>query len=214
MLVADKVASGHERGNSAPNASGAGSARETARNPTRDPARRPYDEVEVSVASLSAPREVVVATPERPMSDALSAKLDSALEKVDKRNPKFKAARDEERFSQTSKAWNRLCTEIEQHLRAVAKALVQSHQLNLDIGSEGGGINAKPWIEEMSGVLERLSFKIDNRAIVATTQRGVIGMTPLKDGITYDWIEGMVVEWVLACAEARPLDGIGRGSGR
>jgi hypothetical protein len=136
------------------------------------------------------------------MPTDLSARLDAALEKVDKRDQKFKAARDEERFAQTSKAWNRLCAEIDAHLRAVAKAVVQSHQLNLDIGCDGGGINAKPWIEEMGGVLERLSYKVDDRSIVAFTKRAVIATIPIKGGVSYDWIEGTVVDWVVSCSDA------------
>jgi hypothetical protein len=136
------------------------------------------------------------------LTPELSSKLDVALEKLDKVNAKFKAARDEERFAQSSKSWNAVCGEIDTHLRNVAKTLILSHQLNLDIGSEGGGVKAKPWIEEMSQVFERLYFRLEGDQAVAFYGSRTVATTRIKE-IDYTWIERAVVDWVVMSVEQR-----------
>jgi hypothetical protein len=136
------------------------------------------------------------------LSPELSSKLDVALEKLDKLNAKFKAARDEERFAQSSKIWNKTCGEIDGHLRNVAKTLVLSHQLNLDIGSDGGGVKAKPWIEEMSQVFERLFFRLEGDQVIASFGSRTVATARIKD-MSYSFVEQAVVDWVVMSIEQR-----------
>jgi hypothetical protein len=131
-----------------------------------------------------------------------AARLDAALERIDRISAKFKAARDEERTSQTTKLWHRRCAEIDAHLRAMAKVLIGSHQLNLDIGSDGGGLKARPWMEEMGQTFERLWFKVEGTNVVATSGSRTIATTRVKD-IDYAWVAQVVVDWVVGAAEQR-----------
>ncbi|MEQ1570144.1 MAG: hypothetical protein ABMA64_31210, partial [Myxococcota bacterium] len=132
-----------------------------------------------------------------PIRPELAARLEQALGVLDQLNPTFKSGRDEERYAQTTKAWHRVCAEVDHHLRTLGKALVESHQLSLDIGSDGGGVNAKPWIEEIGGSLDRLWFKLDGAKVVAFFGQRGLGEASLYD-LTYEWVEQMVVEWVVA----------------
>lgn len=136
------------------------------------------------------------------LSDELTAKLTAALEKLDRIDPKFKSARDEERFAQITKTWHRLCAEIDGHLRSVAKLLIHTHQLALEVGSEGGSINAKPFIDENGGSLERLYFKLHENAIVVVSGQRTILTASLKD-VSYEWVENAVVEWAVNTIESR-----------
>lgn len=132
----------------------------------------------------------------------LSARLDVALARLDKLDARFRAAREEERFAQNTKIWNRLCAEIDGHLRTMAKVLFTSHQLNLDIGSDGGGMKARPWMEEMGQTFERLWFKLDGGQVVASSGARTIATAKLKE-ITYAWVERAVVDWVVGSAEQK-----------
>jgi hypothetical protein len=136
------------------------------------------------------------------LNPELSSKLDTALERLDRLNAKFKAARDEERFAQSSKAWNRVCGEIDGYLRSVAKALIESHQLNLDIGSEGGGVKAKPYLEEMTQVFERLYFRLDGDQAIASFGTRTVATTRIKE-LDYAWVEKAVVDWVVMSVEGK-----------
>lgn len=139
-------------------------------------------------------------TRELVLSPELTARLDVALEKLDRMDPKFKGARDEERFAQITKTWHRLCAEIDGHLRHVAKLLISTHQLALEVGSEGGSINAKPFMEENGGALERLYFKLQDNGIVVVCGPRTLTTQSLKD-VTYEWVEEVVVEWTVNCVE-------------
>ncbi|MEQ1505439.1 MAG: hypothetical protein ABMB14_24620 [Myxococcota bacterium] len=130
------------------------------------------------------------------LDPGLAAILDTALDKLDRVDPKFKATRDEERYAQTTKAWHRSCAELDAHLRLVGKVLFTSHQLNLDIGSEGGGVKARPWIDEMNKVFERLWFVLEGTEVVATSGGATIARAKLKD-VSYGWVERAVVDWVV-----------------
>ena len=134
------------------------------------------------------------------LSPELSAKLGPALARLDAADARFKGARDEERFAQMSKAWQRLCTEIDGHLRHVAKVLLHHHQFALEVGSEGGSVNAKPFMEENGGALERLYFKLKDGVAVAVVGDRTLSTTTLAE-VSYEWVESAVVDWAVIAVE-------------
>lgn len=136
----------------------------------------------------------------QPLEEDLAQRLAEALEKIDRIKPAFKSTRDEERYAQMSKAWHRLCGEIDAHLRQVGKSIHASHQLSLDVGSDGGGINTKPFIEEISGAFERLVFRLEDTKVLATSAGRSILVGTVAD-VSYDWIKRAVVDWVVFSAE-------------
>ena len=125
-----------------------------------------------------------------------TTKLDAALGALDKLDQRFKEQRDEERISQLTKAWHRLGAEIDGHLRIIAKSVIASHQISLDVGSEGGGIKARPWLEETGGALERLYFGLVDGQMVASVGGRQLGTTSLKQ-VDYAWLEQMAVDWIV-----------------
>lgn len=138
----------------------------------------------------------------RELEPELVAMLDAALEKLDAKDEKFKAARDEERFAQRSKLWHKACGELDVHLRGVANVLIKTHQLNLDIGNEGGGLKSTPWIEEMAGVLPRLCFSLDGTTVVASCGGQALASASVQQA-NYAFVERAVVAWVVAIAEKK-----------
>jgi hypothetical protein len=150
-------------------------------------------------------RELDGGEEEIPLPPELATRLTAALDKLDRAEAAYKEARKEEKYSQTVKAWGRTCVEIDGHLRAVAKAVLKSHQLNLDTGSDGGGQNTKPWIEELTGKakIERLTFKLDGDGdVVAFTPTRTLAKEPTSK-ISYDWLSNVIVNWIVTCAEAK-----------
>lgn len=136
----------------------------------------------------------------RPLNPALAPKLTAALAKLDAVNSEFKQRRDDERLAQLVKSWNKTCREIDEHLRAIAKTLVASHQLSLDIGSDGGGYATKPFIEEMREMFPKLQFKLNEDSTIDVVCAGdLIGKGSVA-GVCYEWIEEMVVEWATRMA--------------
>lgn len=150
-----------------------------------------------------APRELEQNDePERSLDPAVHAELSRALDKMDRSNPAFKASRDEERGAQIVKLWNRTCKEIDAHLRALARVLINSHQLSLDMGSDGGGRGTKPWLEETSMAFDRLVFRLEDGTVLATTGDRVLTRGSIDD-VSYEWIEAAVVAWVVSSVEQR-----------
>lgn len=137
-----------------------------------------------------------------PPSPELLAKLDEALGTLDRLDERFKAQRDDERSSQLTKAWHRLGSRIDEELRSLAKVLIASHQISLDVGSEGGGVKARPWMEETGGSLERLYFSLVDGKVVAQVGKVQLGVTGL-DEVDHAWLEKIVVEWIVASVELR-----------
>ncbi|MCB9685224.1 MAG: hypothetical protein H6738_06615 [Alphaproteobacteria bacterium] len=130
----------------------------------------------------------------------LAQKLSAALEKLDATNAEFKQKRDDERLAQLVKSWNKTCREIDEHLRLVAKVLIASHQLSLDIGSDGGGFTTKPFLEEMREIFPKLQFKLNEDATVDAVSDGVhLGKRPVAE-IDYAWLEEMAVDWAARSA--------------
>lgn len=140
--------------------------------------------------------------PVKALSPTLAARLTAAVQRLDKLDPQFKQARDDERMGQLAKAWGGACTEIDAHLRAVAQVLIFSHQISLDMGSEGGGRGAMPWIEETGYKFKRLYFRLeDDGTVVAVAADRTIASAPDLAAISYDWVEQTVVDWVVSSIE-------------
>ena len=134
------------------------------------------------------------------LDPALAAKLTAVLDALDARDPEFKAARDEERLGLLIKQWNGTCREMDGYLRTIGKVLVQTHQLNLDIGSDGGGLAQKPFIEDLRMKFKKLQFKLDNDGTVrAVSGDDAIGSVAI-DAVTYDTVLSLVVDWVAKSA--------------
>lgn len=130
----------------------------------------------------------------------LAAKLSAALDKLDAVNADFKQKRDDERLAQLVKSWNKTCREIDDHLRLVAKVLIASHQLSLDIGSDGGGFTTKPFLEEMRDIFPKLQFRLNEDGTVDAVCAGEhLGKRKVAD-IDYAWIEEMAVDWAARSA--------------
>ncbi|HHO50156.1 MAG TPA: hypothetical protein ENK18_04600 [Deltaproteobacteria bacterium] len=138
--------------------------------------------------------------PQRPLEPELHERLTTALDKLDQLNPAFKASRDEERGAQMVKLWNRTCKDIDAHLRTLAKVLIDSHQLSLDMGSDGGGRGTRPWLEETSMAFQRLIFRLEDETVLATTGDRILARGSL-DEVTYDWVQSAVVAWVVTSVE-------------
>lgn len=137
-----------------------------------------------------------------PLDSESAAKLTTALNALDAVDAEFKNGRDEERYAQHVKTWNRVCKEVEDNLRLVGKSLNQSHQLSLDMGVVGGGPNARPFIEEVNGKLGKLEFKMSDGMVEAVYEGQVLGNTGLH-GVDYGFIEPCVVNWVVAAVSKR-----------
>ena len=147
-----------------------------------------------------AARELESATGPLPERDeATSAKLSAALEKLDASDPTYAEQRENERIGQMSKEWNGVCREIDGHLRIVGKMLVKSHQLNLDIGSDGGGLAQKPFMEDLRMKFPKLQFvlDIDSRQCIAKCGDASYGSVPI-DGISFDYCLNATVDWAVA----------------
>lgn len=134
--------------------------------------------------------------------DELIAKLDVALATLDRLDPRFKTQRDDEKLSQMSKAWHKLGSEMDGHLRIIAKAIIASHQISLDVGSEGGGPKARPFVEETGGALERVYFSLADGKVTANVGQKQLGVVRI-DEVDYAWLERMVVDWIVAAVELR-----------
>ena len=111
---------------------------------------------------------------DRSMDPELSARLRSALEKLDKMDPDFKAGRDDERTQQLTKAWKGKCKEIDGMLRELGHVLINTHQVALDVGSDGGGRDTRPFFEDLAGKFPKLDFRLQGDKVVAVcNNRGI-----------------------------------------
>jgi len=151
-----------------------------------------------------AARELATETgPLKPLPEALSAKVGEALAKMDAHDEGFKERRDDERYTQNVKKWGRVAKGMDAHLRTIAKVLIDEHQLSLDIGSDGGGANTRPFLEESSLAFERLYFKLKDGVEVHATYKDESFMQgTTEDAQSYEWIEEAACKWVeLAVAD-------------
>jgi len=125
------------------------------------------------------------------------------MQRLDAMDGAFKEARDEERFMQRVKAWNATCKEIDAHLRTIAKVLINAHQFSLDIGSEGGGKNTRPWLEEVGMTIPRFYLQLEeDGSVTATCDGRKISSCGLHE-VDYPWVERAVVEWAVSEAERK-----------
>ncbi len=127
--------------------------------------------------------------------------LSEALAKLDATHEAFRESREEERQQQLVKLWNQKCRQIDDWFRAIAKVLINSHQLSLDMGSDGGGRSTRPWLEETSQAFARLTLSLEDEEVVARTGDQEVLRGPV-DRLSYEWIEEAVIQWVLIAVEA------------
>lgn len=153
-------------------------------------------------------RELEVDTgPPPELSPGLSNKLGQALDRMDQVDEAFRTARDEERQAQMAKRWAKQCKDILMELRTIIKVLHESHQLSLDIGSDGGGRGTRPWVEETAHTFDRLYLSLeDSGSVLASAGDLMLARSPLAD-INYEWLEKLVVVWVVRSIDARTRGG-------
>ncbi len=147
-----------------------------------------------------ASRSISAETEDRPLPDSLAEKLSAALARVDAVDATFKSARDDARYQQQVKDWGRTTKEIDGHLRMIGNTIYKSHQISLDIGSDGGGHSARPFLEDLGRKLGRVEYRLVEGRVVARTSDGRDLGTCAMDGVTYDWLEQMAVEWLVHSA--------------
>ena len=146
-------------------------------------------------------RELAVADDvTRTLGKEHKARLDVAVERIDDFNEHFAQARHDEKVSQQSKAWSAMCSEMEGQLRMLARVFLRSHQLSFDMGIDGGGLSARVFMEETGRTFERVYFEFDEGELLARYEGNTLDTIPLED-FSVDWLERMVVEWVVAAAE-------------
>jgi hypothetical protein len=151
-----------------------------------------------------AARELESASGPLPDLDpALAERLDVAMAKMDTLDAEFKSSRDDERLAQMSKRWNAVCKQVDADFRTIAKVLVNSHQLSLDMGSDGGGIAIKPWMEDTQGKFERLSLRLtaDDDVVASIGGRDFARGKP--EDVDFDWLMKLVVEWLVQSVEGK-----------
>jgi len=132
------------------------------------------------------------------LDEANAAKLTAALDRLDEADPVFKEQRDDERIGQMSKEWNGVCRDIDGHLRIIGKMLVASHQLNLDIGSDGGGLVQKPFMEDLRDKFPKLQFalEVESRKVIAKAGDTQYGSVALLD-VDFDFCLQATVDWAV-----------------
>ena len=140
---------------------------------------------------------------DRVLSTDLSEKLTKALAKLDDASPEFKESRAAEKHAQEVKTWHKVGQAIVDHLREVGKVLIASHQLSLDMGSEGGGAGMRPWVDEIGGArFDRLTFEMRDGRVSAKLGSMPLSRIALSE-VDYEWVELMVVEWAIVSAAKR-----------
>lgn len=152
-----------------------------------------------------AARELESATGPLPELDAaLAEKLTAALEKLDAADPVFAEQRENERVGLMAKEWNGVCREIDGHLRTIGKMLIASHQLNFDIGSDGGGLAQKPFMEDLRMKFPKLQYTLDvaTRQVMARCGRDIYGTTELTS-VDFDFCVQTVCDWSVGEAAKR-----------
>ena len=133
----------------------------------------------------------------------VSKRLEGAMQKMDALDSQFKSNRDDERLAQTSKLWNLASKEIDAHLRTIAKVLVQSHQVSLEPGSDGGGISIKPWLEDTAGKFQRLTFRLTESQELIASIGSKDFATGTLDSISHEWLVNIVAEWLILAVEQK-----------
>jgi hypothetical protein len=151
-----------------------------------------------------ASRELAGKQELRVLPEGLSKAVAQALTKMDESDEEFKKSRVDERYSQISMLWSNIGVDMAGHLRIITDAILANHQLSLEIGSDGGGLGAKPFVEESSFKIERLYFGLEQeeermKAYFADT---VVSRVALLD-ITYEWVEKAVCTWIVHATRAK-----------
>lgn len=148
-------------------------------------------------------RELVVNEElDRELDPEASARMAAALLHIDRADAAFKQNREETRYSQNVKAWGRLCRVLDAHLRLMGNVFHEAHQLSLDIGVDGQGHAAKPWVEETGKKIPKMYLRLHEGKVQAISNNMLIAESEIAD-VTYEWVEACGVEWVVMSGEAR-----------
>lgn len=150
-----------------------------------------------------ATRSVTAEIEDRPIDKANAERLAAALAKYDAVDAEFKANRDDARYQQQVKDWGRIAKELDANLRSIGNAIYKSHQVSIDIGSDGGGIATRPFLEDLGRKLGRVEFRLVDGKVVARTSDGKDLGTTEMDDIPYEWLEKMAVEWLVHVATTK-----------
>ena len=81
--------------------------------------------------------------------------------------------------------------------------MIQAHQFSLDIGSDGGGKNTRPWTEEVAMTIPRLHFQLEEDGSVSAVSDGTPLMRCALDQVGYPWLERAVIAWAVASASRK-----------
>jgi hypothetical protein len=96
----------------------------------------------------------------------------------------------------------RSAKEIDIQLRTIGNAIYKSHQVSIDIGSEGGGHSTRPFLEDLGRKLGRVDFRLADGKVVARTDGKDLGTIDMH-AVTYEWLEQMAVDWLIHMASKK-----------
>ena len=82
-------------------------------------------------------------------------------------------------------------------LRQVGRSMIESHQIALETGSDGGGQGATPWMEEGAGALPRLEFTLEDGKVAAKSDGELVATGPVSRDLPYEWVEKVVTKWIV-----------------
>lgn len=140
---------------------------------------------------------------DRELDPTLRKHLEVALGKLDKLAPTFAEARADEARVQLTKMWADVNIVLVEHLREVGHVMISSLQIALDTGSDGGGVGAVPWVEEATGTVPRLEFKLVDAMVEAQSDGDVIARIKPSREIPYEWCEKVVTKWIIDAVKKR-----------
>lgn len=139
----------------------------------------------------------------RDLDPDLKKHLEVALQRLDRMDEKFKESREDEARSQLQKTWADVNIVLVEHLREVGHVMISELQIALDTGSDGGGIGAVPWVEEGTGCLPRLEFRLEDGVIHAQSDGVSIAKGKPSREIPYDWCEKVVTKWIVTMVKKK-----------
>lgn len=144
-------------------------------------------------------REVVA----EPLDPELSKRVGAALSKLDVVSDVFKQSRIDERNAQLTKMWMDVNLIIAEQVRLIGIHLMDTHQISLESGTEGGGQGATPWCEEGNGVFDRLEFRLVDGKIDAVCNEQIVAQGKVSQDIPYAWTQKVIAKWILLQVKAK-----------
>lgn len=150
-----------------------------------------------------APRELSKQFSTRELDPDIEKRLAVALGKLDGLDEKFKMAREDEFNAQMTKKWMDVNIVLCDHLREVGHVMINALQIALESGSEGGGTDATPWVEEGGGALPRLEFRLMDNKVTAVSDNKVLATCVPDRNLPYEWVERVVAKWILYSVKSK-----------